>query len=87
MESIRIKLVGIRIPNGDQRQHFFSMDSCKLLNKCKFCIRCNSDCLSCVLLVVTTVLQHKQQFEEVILTVEPYLDNMLKNDPHLEVPT
>ena len=29
--------------------------------------------------------KHKQEFEGVILTVEPYLDRMLKSDKHFEV--
>ena len=40
---------------------------------------------SCVVLVVTTVLQKKQACGEDILTVKPYLDTVLKNDQNFEV--
>ena len=38
-----------------------------------------------MLLVVTSALQRKQEFEGKILTVEPYLDRVLKSDKHFEV--
>ena len=42
---------------------------------------------SCVVLVVTTVLQKKLACGEEILTVKPYLDTVLKNDQNFEVST
>ena len=39
-----------------------------------------------MLLVVTSALQHKQEFNGVILKVEPSCLEMLENDQHFEVP-
>ena len=54
----------------------------------KICIKIKYtvfNCFACVLLVMMSALQHKHIFEGVILTVEPYLDRMLKSDKHFEV--